>query len=64
MKKLSEYQEQYFEAREKKKQGGVGVACDCCGHELKGDSSHMLISNPPKIEVWCDNCNFYGYMNV
>ena len=63
MKKLSEYQEEYFEAR-RKKGNKVGVACDCCGHELHGDSSVMLLSNPPKIEVWCENCDFYGYMNV
>lgn len=64
MKKLSEYQEEYWAALNKKKEGWLGVACDCCGSELKGDVSHMLMSCPPRLQVWCENCDFTGYMNV
>lgn len=64
MKTLSEYQEEYYESRNKQKEKWIRLACDCCGYELKGESSVMLTSSPPKIGVWCDNCDFYGYMNV
>jgi hypothetical protein len=64
MKKLSDYQEEYMNALNKQKEGWLDVACDSCGHELKGNRSWVLTSYPPKIRVWCDNCNFTGYMNV
>lgn len=63
MKKLSEYQEEYMFIRNRN-QRGIGVACDKCGHELQGDRSILLLTDPPKISVWCDECNFKGYMNV
>lgn len=39
-----------------------GIACPECGNELH-DSNPMitLASLPPKKNVACDKCNYYGY---
>lgn len=39
-----------------------GIACPKCGHELFDDSSIIVTSLPPTVQVWCfySGCHFEG----
>jgi len=66
MKTLSEYNKRNIEIKlEETDNYKTNLECDECGYELFYDDPHLiLLSNPPKQSVHCDNCGFKGYIQL
>lgn len=60
---LKEYNEGAMRIyREKINPSLNGIACPQCGKELVDSDPHkVLLSNPPKTVVKCNDCEFNGY---
>jgi DNA-directed RNA polymerase subunit RPC12/RpoP len=62
MKSLKEHND---ERREKWRKRGIklnGIACPECGAELYDSNPGMfLLSNPPQLDVHCEECGYQGY---
>jgi DNA-directed RNA polymerase subunit RPC12/RpoP len=59
MKTLSQYNEEYKIRFNRENENNIGIACDTCGNELKGEKS-LLMSNPPRQNIRCPNCGWKG----
>ncbi len=63
MKTLSEYRSEYAIRYVERENGRIGIACDECGHELKGENV-LLLTHPPQRNIWCDKCGYKGRVFV
>lgn len=57
LKSLFDYEKEKKEIYDAYINLGTGIACPCCGEELhESNSMVLLMSNPPRKNVYCKMC--------
>lgn len=39
----------------------MNFKCPVCDNQLNADHKAMLLSEPPKMRVWCNHCDYVGF---
>lgn len=61
LKTLAEHNAEIFDFLHKQLSDNTnGIACPCCGEELRDDGDIIFPTNPAKKPVACMNCNWTG----